>query len=88
MERGARRASEKACAPKEEVLKMWAEEWFIQRGREGRLGKALAAQRLAGTAEEVGGATHVFLDGSEQEDELRDYERLTESSEAFSSTWR
>jgi hypothetical protein len=31
----------------------------------------------------VGGGTHFFLDGPEQEDELRDYERLTESSEAF-----
>jgi hypothetical protein len=54
-----------------------------KRGREGRLGEALAAQRLPSATEAVGGGTHFFLDGSEQEDELRDYERLTESSEAF-----
>jgi hypothetical protein len=31
----------------------------------------------------VGGGTHVFLDGPEQEDEQGDYERLPETSEAF-----
>jgi hypothetical protein len=31
----------------------------------------------------VGGGADVFVDRPEQEDELRDYERLTETSEAF-----
>ena len=40
-----------------------------QRGGEGRLGKIVAAKRLPGAAEEVGGGTHFFLDRPEQEDE-------------------
>jgi hypothetical protein len=31
----------------------------------------------------VGGGKDVFLDRAEQEDELRDYERLPETGEAF-----
>ena len=39
-------------------------------------------QRLRSAAETVGG-THVFLDGPEQRRMSKDYERLTEGSEAF-----
>jgi hypothetical protein len=47
------------------------------------LAKADGAERLEGVAEEVGCGEDLLLALSEQEDELRDYERLPESSEAF-----
>jgi hypothetical protein len=31
----------------------------------------------------VGGLTHLLLDSPQPQDELRDYERLTETSDAF-----
>ena len=43
----------------------------------------IATQRFSGVAEAVGRGADIFLDRQEQEDELRDYERLPESSEAF-----
>ena len=43
----------------------------------------IATQRFSGVAEAVGCGADIFLDRQEQEDELRDYERLPESSEAF-----
>src|SRR5215216_2124032 len=49
-----------------------------QRGREGRLGEAVAARRLSGAAEAVGSRTHVFLDRPEQEDEQRLREAMCE----------
>ena len=54
------------------------------RGRQGgRLAQAHAAPRFPGLTSSLGCGANVFLDRSEQEDELRDYERLTETSEAF-----
>jgi len=55
-----------------------------QRGYPRRPEEVHAPQRpQALLAEEVGRGEDVFLVGPEQEDELRDYERLPESSEAF-----
>jgi hypothetical protein len=64
-----------------------------QRRRGARLAETIATQRIAtqriatqrfsGVAEAVGRGADIFLDRQEQEDELRDYERLPESSEAF-----
>ena len=54
-----------------------------RRGCRGRLGEIVAAQRLPGTTSSVGGGANVLLDRPQQEDELMDYERLTETSEAF-----
>src|ERR671910_1559828 len=51
--------------------------------REGRLAEADAAQRVLCPAPPLGGGADVFLDRSQQEDEPMDYERLTETSEAF-----
>jgi hypothetical protein len=55
------------------------------RGEESGKGWALthAAPRLPGSTSPLGSGADGFLDRSEKEDELRDYERLTESSEAF-----
>ena len=49
----------------------------------GGLAEAHASARLHGIAQEMGCGEDLFLALSEQEDELRDYERLPESSEAF-----
>jgi hypothetical protein len=49
------------------------------------VGETVAAHRLPGAAEAVGGGTHFFLDRPEREDELRDYERLTERTFYFVS---
>ena len=51
--------------------------------REGGLAEADAAQGVPCSAPPLGGGAEVFLDRSQQEDELRDYERLCASSEAF-----
>jgi hypothetical protein len=48
----------------------------------GRPGTAPAA-RLHGLGEEVGGREDILVGRPEPQDELRDYERLPESSEAF-----
>ena len=59
--------------------------WVI-RGRRDRLGEdqeALSRDGLQGSAETLGGGANVFLDREEPQDELRNYERLPESSEAF-----
>jgi hypothetical protein len=47
------------------------------------LAEAHAAARVRGAAEEVGSGVDDRLDRSEQEDELKDYERLAATSEAF-----
>jgi hypothetical protein len=47
------------------------------------LAEADAAKRLRGFAAQMGGGAHLLLVRAEQEDELRDYERLCESAEAF-----
>jgi hypothetical protein len=48
------------------------------------VGETVAAQRLPGFAETVGGRTHFFLDRPESPYEMsKDYERLTETGEAF-----
>src|SRR5215217_3170414 len=52
----------------EQVLKSWAEQW-AKEGVKVDWEKLLPPKRLPGAAEEVGGGTHVFLDGPEQEDE-------------------
>jgi hypothetical protein len=54
-----------------------------KRGCKGRKGEALAAARLPGPTSQVGGLTHLLLDSPQPQDELRDYERLTETSDAF-----
>jgi hypothetical protein len=54
-----------------------------RRRREGGLAETVAPQRLRGVAEEVGGGADDRLDRPQQEDELRDYERLAATSEAF-----
>ena len=57
-----------------------------QRGRRDRLGEdqeALTRAGFQGSAETLGGGANVFLDREEPQDELRNYERLPESSEAF-----
>jgi hypothetical protein len=54
-----------------------------QGGQEGRLAKVHAAARVRGLAEEVGGGEDLLVALPEQEDELRDYERLCASAEAF-----
>jgi hypothetical protein len=43
----------------------------------------VAAQGLPDAAEEVGGGAYAVLDRPAKEDELRDYERLCASGEAF-----
>ena len=48
-----------------------------------RLGKTRDAARVRGFASPMGGEAHLLLVGPEQEDELRDYERLCGSAEAF-----
>jgi putative transposase len=48
-----------------------------------RLAEAHATPRVRSAAEEVGSGEDVFMDRPEQDDELRDYERLPESGEAF-----
>ena len=54
-----------------------------QRGPSARLGEVYAPQRLSGAAETVGCGADVVMDRPEQEDELRDYERLCASGEAL-----
>ena len=54
-----------------------------QRGRGSGLAETIASQRLCSIAEEVGSREDVVLDRPEQEDELRDYERLCASGEAL-----
>ena len=54
------------------------------RRRRGRgLAETVAPQRIRSVAEEVGGGADDRLDRPQQEDELRDYERLAATSEAF-----
>ena len=54
-----------------------------QGGQEGELAEAHAAARVRGFASSMGGGADLFVVGPEQEDELRDYERLRASAEAF-----
>jgi hypothetical protein len=54
-----------------------------KRGCRGRSGEAVAAARLPGPTSQVGGCTHLLLDRPQPQDELRDYDRLTETSDAF-----
>jgi hypothetical protein len=55
-----------------------------QRRGLNRFGEDYAAEGAeALLAQEVDSGAHLFLALTEQEDELRDYERLPESSEAF-----
>jgi hypothetical protein len=54
-----------------------------QGGQKGRLAKADAAARVRGSAPPMGGGAHVLVALPEQADELRDYERLCLSAEAF-----
>ena len=49
----------------------------------GRLAQTHAAARIRGSTSQVGGGAYLLLVRSEQEDELRDYERLCASAEAF-----
>ena len=51
--------------------------------RSSRLAEADATARLCGPAAPVGSRVDYRLDREEQEDELMDYERPPESSEAF-----
>jgi putative transposase len=66
----------------EEVLMAWAREW-AKEGVAVEWRKLMPPRRLRGVAEEVGGGAYARLDLSEQEDELRDYERLCASGEAL-----
>jgi len=56
---------------------------MVGRGRVRRLAEAVASQWLPGAASSVCGGAKVVIDRSEQEDELRDYERSCASGEAF-----
>ena len=47
------------------------------------MGETVVAARLPSAGSWVGCRADVFVDRPEQEDKLRDYERLTETSEAF-----
>jgi putative transposase len=78
VERGARPASAQACSKRglEVVGRAVA-----QSGSAGRLGETIATERISGVAETVGGGTDVFLDQNRRMS--KDYERLTEASEAF-----
>ena len=53
------------------------------RGCGSRLGAVIVAQRLPGSTASVGGGADVLLDRPQPTDELRGYERLTATSEAF-----
>jgi transposase len=58
--------------------------WGVGQGRrESRLAKAHGAAKLSGVAEEVGGAEDLLLALAESPYELRDYEKLCVSAEAF-----
>ena len=54
-----------------------------QGGQEDRLAEADAAAGVGGSASALGGGAHLLLVGGQQEAELRDYERLCASEEAF-----
>jgi hypothetical protein len=54
-----------------------------QRRCGARLAEAHATPRVRSAAASVGSGEDVFMDRPEQDDELRDYERLPESGEAF-----
>jgi hypothetical protein len=55
----------------------------VGQGRhEGELGETLARARLSSVTEEVDSGADVFLDRSQQEDELRDYERMCATGES------
>ena len=54
-----------------------------QRGCQSGLAEAHARAGIRRLGTSVGPRADVFLDREEQEDELRDYERLTATSEAF-----
>ena len=54
-----------------------------QGGREGRLAKVVATQRLSGTTSSVGGGADAVMDRPAKEDEPMDYERLCASGEAL-----
>ena len=54
-----------------------------QRGREDRLAEAHAAASLQSLAPQVGGRKDLRLDLPQPSDELRDYERLCVTGEAF-----
>ena len=47
------------------------------------MGEIVAAQRLPGPTTSVGGRADVLLDRTQPADELKDYESVTEKSEAF-----
>jgi hypothetical protein len=47
------------------------------------LAKAFATERIPSTSPPVGSGAHFWLDLPQPEDELRDYERLCASGEAF-----
>ena len=80
VERGARRTSAKACSRRgADGLGTGVD----QRRYESGLAKAPATTTIRRPAASVGSRADVFLDLSEQEDELRDYERLAATSEAF-----
>src|SRR5215208_8153167 len=79
LERGARRASEKA-RPRRGVDGVG--QGVGQGGRGRRVAETVAPRRLPGVAEEVGGEDD-RLDRAEQEDELMDYERTCASGEAL-----
>ena len=56
----------------------------VGQGRVGaRLGEVHATTGLLGASLQVGGGGYDRLDRPQQEDELRDYERLPESGESF-----
>ena len=54
-----------------------------QRGCQRGLAEAHATAGIRRVATSVGRRANVFLDRAEQEDELRDYERLTATSKSF-----
>jgi putative transposase len=65
-----------------ELVELLSIDLHLQRGGEGRLREALAAARLPGVTEAVGGGADIFW--IEQNRRMsKDYERLPETSEAF-----
>jgi putative transposase len=70
-------------APEEVALRSHGQPSGPKGRRAGGLADAHASTRFPGTASAVGSGTHLFLDRSENRRMSKDYERLTETSEAF-----
>jgi hypothetical protein len=82
-ERGGCAQASKAGFPEEVAKVSGRRRSGPKRARGSELAEVDATQRFPGLAEEVGGRAHLRLDLSQSQDELRDYERLCATGEAF-----